>query len=169
MTKTTRGVASSSPYSDPKGRAIVFWYGISSRLRRRTGVSARVLYLIIGGLYKFITEWILGVELPASTRVGSGLVIHHGTGLVVNPNSIIGNNVVLRHAVTIGNRGTSDACPVIGDNVEIGAGAMILGPITIGHGASIGAMSLVLTDVPDGGRVRAEASRVSVQERGTPN
>lgn len=72
---------------------------------------------------------------------------HNGLGVVVHPNVIIGNNVTIRQNVTIGGRNGS-GLPIIMDNVEIGAGAVLLGDIIIGESARIGANAVVLTDTP---------------------
>jgi len=76
----------------------------------------------------------------------------------VNCHTVIGDNALLRNGVVIGNKvladGTDSACPVIGDDVEIGANAVIIGPIAIGDGARIGAGAVVTKDVPAGGIAR---------------
>lgn len=114
-------------------------------------------YLI---LYRVCVEWILGIELPQKTQVGPGLIIWHGQGLVVNDGAVLGANVQLRHNVTIGNREYYGPCPVIEDNVEIGAGAFILGSIRIGKGAKIGAGAVVLKDVPAGAVAVGNPARI---------
>lgn len=106
-----------------------------------------VPYLVI---YRLFVEWTLGIELPQKTNVGSGLMIWHGQGMVINDKTIIGANVQLRHNVTIGNREYYGPCPIIENDVDIGAGAIILGNITIGKGAKIGAGAIVTHDVPGG-------------------
>ena len=68
----------------------------------------------------------------------------------MNPHAVIGAGVMLRQGVTIGNRRSEDDCPVIGDRVEIGAMAVVIGAITVGDDARIGAGSVVVTDVPPG-------------------
>ena len=120
----------------------------SAQYWRGTRGPGRVMHVLVGGFYKVLSEWILGVELPASTVVGPGLRLRHGVGLVVNPGARIGANVMLRHGVTIGNRGDRDESPTIGDHVEIGAGATIVGSIRIGDHARIGPGTLVTEDVP---------------------
>lgn len=106
-------------------------------------------YLI---LYRIFVEWILCVELPYKTQIGKGLVLYHGQALVVNDGTVVGANCVLRHSVTIGNRqmndGSSSKCPMIGNNVDIGANVCIIGPIKIGDNVKIGAGSVVIKDVP---------------------
>lgn len=103
-------------------------------------------------LYQFLIEWILGVELPWDTQVGPNLKLLHCQGLVVNHETIIGMNCTLRHSTTIGNKmlpdGTASGSPKIGNNVEIGSNVVIIGPITVGDNAVIGAGSVVVKDVP---------------------
>lgn len=87
------------------------------------------------------------VYIPKSTGLR-----HQGLGVVIHPCTIIGENVVIRQNVSIGTNakpGQSGLAPKIGNNVMIGAGACILGPITIGNNVSIGANAVVLCDVPD--------------------
>lgn len=105
---------------------------------------------LVARLYQVVVEWLMGIELPPETSVGPGLAIQHGVGLVVNADTIIGANCTLRHGVTIGNKagpGRSDDCPVLGDGVDVGAHAVILGPVTVEDGATIGAASVVIRDV----------------------
>lgn len=134
---------------NPKAALLLFWFRCAGALRHR-GAAWRPLYFVVAAGYKFVGEWLMGIELPPSTRVGPGLAIHHGFGLVVNPSAVIGSGVQVRHGVTIGNSGSSNDCPTVGNNVSIGAGAVLLGGITIGEGATIGANALVIADVAPG-------------------
>lgn len=104
-------------------------------------------------MHRVLTEVMFSIELKPETLVGPGLRIFHGFATVINANSIIGAKVTLRHSVTIGTRVAGGVAPVIGDGVDIGAGAMILGDVVVGAGAVIGAGSLVLHDVPAGATV----------------
>uniref|UniRef100_A0A7I4FUP5 serine O-acetyltransferase n=1 Tax=Physcomitrium patens TaxID=3218 RepID=A0A7I4FUP5_PHYPA len=90
------------------------------------------------------------VDIHPAARIGSGVLFDHATGLVVGETAVIGNNVSILHHVTLGGTGAvgGDRHPKIGDGVLIGAGATILGNISIGAGAKIGAGSIVLIDVP---------------------
>lgn len=90
------------------------------------------------------------VDIHPAAKIGSGILFDHATGLVVGETVTIGNNVSILHHVTLGGTGAvgGDRHPKIGDGVLIGAGAIILGNITIGAGAKIGAGSVVLIDVP---------------------
>lgn len=120
------------------------------RYRVRPALLRRPLSL----LYKFMkigVQITTGIDLPCETRVGRRLVIEHFGGIVVSGDSVIGDDVTLRHGVTLGLRRTGVAgAPVIGNGVDIGAGAKILGPVQIGDGAVIGANAVVLCDVPAG-------------------
>jgi serine O-acetyltransferase len=120
------------------------------RYRVRPALLRRPLSL----LYKFLKIWVqicTGVDLPCETRVGKRLVIEHFGGIIVSGDTVIGDDVTLRHGVTLGLRRTGvPGAPVIGDRVDIGAGAKILGPVKIGAGAVIGANAVVLCDVPAG-------------------
>jgi putative colanic acid biosynthesis acetyltransferase WcaB len=114
--------------------------------------------------YQFVVEWLLSVELPWNTQVGPNLKLHHGVALVVNHRTIIGANCILRHATTIGNKpsldGTDCGSPQIGDNVDIGANSVILGPISIGDRAVIGAGSVVVKAIPAAAVVVGNPARV---------
>lgn len=89
-----------------------------------------------------------GIHLPRGAKIGPGLRIYHFGCIIVNPRARIGCNCTLRHEVTIGNRNSEDDVPIIGDFVEFGAGAKVLGRITIGNHAVIGANAVVLKSVP---------------------
>ena len=99
-------------------------------------------------LYGFFT-CLVGVALPRSAKIGGGLRIDHFGAIVISPGAVIGRNCTIRQGVTIGNRKSLDDIPVLGDNVNIGAGAKILGSIHIGNDVKIGANAVVLQDVPD--------------------
>lgn len=139
----------------PKSRIVLRWFRACQSWGARRGPVARAVYVALASSYKLFTEWVMGVELPPTTRVGPGLRLRHAVGLVVNPHTVIGANVMLRHGVTLGNRRTATDCPVIEDGVEIGAGAVIIGAVTIGRGARIGPNAVVIRDVPPGAVVRS--------------
>ncbi len=91
-----------------------------------------------------------GIEIHPGATIGSRFFIDHGTGVVIGETAIIGNDVTLFHGVTLGGTGkeTKKRHPTIEDHVYIGAGAKILGNITIGENAKIGANAVVLKDIP---------------------
>jgi serine O-acetyltransferase len=91
-----------------------------------------------------------GVDLPAGTRVGSGLYMNHPNGIVVHSDAVIGRDCNLSQDVTLGeaNRGRNAGFPTIGDGVYIGPGAKIVGAVHVGDDAAIGANCVVTRDVP---------------------
>lgn len=92
-----------------------------------------------------------GIEIHPGAKIGKNLFIDHGMGVVIGETAEIGDNVTMFHGVTlggIGGEGNVKRHPTVEDNVMIGAGAKILGPITIGKGSKIGANAVVLKDVP---------------------
>ena len=92
---------------------------------------------------------VTGSDIPINSMLGGGLLIPHPTGIVIHPAARIGTNCLIMQQVTIGgSRGAG--VPTIGDGVDIGPGAKILGGVTIGDGAIVGACSLVLKNVPAG-------------------
>lgn len=99
-----------------------------------------------------IARFITGIEIHPGAKIGKGLVIDHGMGVVIGETAEIGDNVLLYHGVTLGGTGKDKGKrhPTIGDNVIIGSGAKVLGAIFIGSNAKIGANSVVLKDVPEG-------------------
>lgn len=119
-------------------------------------------------LYKILRtgcQMLTGVELPCETRVGRRLRIEHFGGIVISGDAVIGDDVVLRHGVTIGLKRTGQrGAPRIGNRVDIGAGAKILGNIVIGDDAVIGANAVVLKDVPPGAFAVGIPARIIQQE-----
>jgi serine O-acetyltransferase len=99
-------------------------------------------------LYKFI-QIVTGIELPCEASIGRNFVIDHFGGIIISGYAKFGHNCRIRNGVVVGLRRTSDPrAPVIGDNVDIGAGAKLLGPISIGNNVVIGANAVVISDVP---------------------
>ncbi len=91
-----------------------------------------------------------GIEIHPAAKIGRGLFIDHGSGVVIGETASIGDDVTLYQGVTLGGTGfqTGKRHPTVESNVTIGSGAKLLGPITVGHGAKIGANTVVITDVP---------------------
>jgi serine O-acetyltransferase len=113
---------------------------------------AHLLYLwrvpFLPWLLKVLNRIVFSVSLPPSVKVGRNVVFgYQGLGIVVHRQAVLGNDIVIAPNVVIGGRGQPGA-PVIEDNVLIGAGACILGPVTIGRNVKIGANAVVMFDVP---------------------
>lgn len=150
----------------PKSRLLLRWLREAQRWRVASGPFARLAALAVGGSYKAVTEGVMGIEMPLSTRIGPGLRLRHGFGVVINPASVIGANVMIRQGVTLGNRTSATDCPVIEDDVEIGVGAVVIGAITVGRGAKIGPNAVVFRDVPPGAVVLSPPSRIRTEPGG---
>lgn len=120
--------------------------------RWRYGVrpsALRVIFSFVYKLLKLASQVVTGIDLPCETQVGRRLLIEHFGDIIVSGDTVLGDDVVLRNGVTLGLRRKGiRGAPTIGDRVDIGCGAKILGPITIGHDVAIGANAVVLTDVP---------------------
>lgn len=134
----------------------------------RYGIRPAFLRKPFSLLYKILRtgcQMLTGVELPCETRVGRRLRIEHFGGIVISGDTVIGDDVVLRHGVTIGLKRTGQrGAPRIGNRVDIGAGAKILGNITIGDNAVIGANAVVIKDVPPGAFAAGIPARIIRQE-----
>lgn len=103
-----------------------------------------------------------GIEIHPGARIGQGLFIDHGNGVIIGETTVIGDNVTLYQGVTLGGTGKEHGKrhPTVGDNVMISAGAKVLGSFTIGDNSKIGAGSVVLSEVPSGSTVVGVPGRV---------
>lgn len=138
----------------------VWTYRFGRRLDRRpTGLAKRLLTASYWLLFRLV-ETAVGVSLPKSVQIGPGLRIWHFGGIFIHPQVVIGANCTLRQGVTIGIRQEGGPVPVLGDDVELGAYAQVLGGIRLGHGCKIGAMAVVLCDVPDGATAVGAPARI---------
>ncbi|MFV0351556.1 MAG: serine O-acetyltransferase EpsC [Oscillospiraceae bacterium] len=125
------------------------------------GFHALIYYKVSHWLYRhkrkflarMVSQWGRGftnIEIHPGAQIGKHLFIDHGAGVVIGETAVVGNNVTIYHGVTLGGTGkdTGKRHPTIEDDVLIGAGAKILGPIVIGRGSRIGANSTVLKPIP---------------------
>ncbi len=113
-----------------------------------------------------ITRWLTGIEIHPGATIGRRFFIDHGMGVVIGETAEIGDDCTLYQGVTLG--GTSwqkgKRHPTLGNNVVIGAGAKVLGPFTVGHGARIGSNSVVVKEVPPGATVVGVPGRMVERE-----
>lgn len=133
-----------------QGLWAIFFYRISHAIYK-----AHIPFLprLISQFARFLTA---GIEIHPGAQIGKRFFIDHGAGVVIGETAVIGDNVMLYHQVTLGATGwwrrgpgrKQKRHPTIEDDVTIGVGAAVLGPITIGKGSTIGAMTLVLESVP---------------------
>ena len=124
---------------------------------------------LIARILSHFTRFLTGIEIHPGTRIGRRFFIDHGAGIVIGETSEIGDDVLLYQGVVLG--GTALAKmkrhPTLGNNVEMGAGAIALGAITIGDGARIGSGSVVIKSVPPGATVVGVPGR-AVEDRHKP-
>jgi serine O-acetyltransferase len=125
---------------------------------------------LLGRLCSALTRWATGVDIHPAARLGPGLFIDHATGVVIGETAEVGRDVTLYHGVTLGGtrlqRGKRH--PTVGDRVTIGAGAKVLGPITIGHDSRIGANAVVVRPVPPDSVVVGVPGQVVSRSRPRP-
>lgn len=134
-----------------RARVVLVGYRLTRALRSSARARTRLLGKAVDAAYRFLSLWVVGVEIPWMTDIGPRLCLPHPHGVVLNAYARIGSDVVIRHGVTIGGRRGSFDCPVIGDRVDIGAGASVVGDISVGDDARIGIAAVVLHPVPPRG------------------
>jgi serine O-acetyltransferase len=142
---------------DPAARGVgsveilATWPGVHALLAHRVAHALHEAGVpLLPRLIAAIARSTTGIEIHPAARIGDGFFVDHGMGVVVGETADIGNDVTLYQGVTLGGTGfaTGKRHPTVEDNVTIGSGAKLLGPITVGHGSKIGANSVVIHDVP---------------------
>jgi len=142
---------------DPAARGVTsleilgLWPGVHALLTHRVAHGLHELGVPVAPrALSMASRALTGIELHPAATIGSGFFVDHGAGVVVGETAEIGDNVTLYQGATLGGTGfaTGKRHPTVEDNVTVGSGAKLLGPITIGHGAKIGANSVVIHDVP---------------------
>jgi serine O-acetyltransferase len=130
---------------------LITWPGVHALLAHRVahalrGAGVPALPHLIAHYARART----GIEIHPSAQIGQGLLIDHGSGVVIGETAEIGDDVTMYQGVTLGGTGFAQGKrhPTVGSGVVIGSGAKLLGPITVGDGAKIGANSVVIHDVP---------------------
>jgi serine O-acetyltransferase len=127
------------------------WPGVQALLVHRVahGLHSAGIPLVPRSL-SMVSRTLTGIEIHPAARIGQGFFIDHGAGVVIGETAEIGDDVTLYQGVTLGGTGfqTGKRHPTLEANVTVGAGAKLLGAITVGHGAKIGANTVVITDVP---------------------
>lgn len=109
-----------------------------------------------------LAKWLTGVEIHPAATIGRRLVIDHGTGIVVGATTVVGNDCLIYQGVTLGGTGVMQGKrhPTLGNNVMVGSGAKVLGPIHIGDNSRVASNAVVLKDVPDNSTVVGVPGRV---------
>jgi serine O-acetyltransferase len=132
------------------------WAGVQALLAHRAAhalLEAEVP--VLPRVIAYMTRAVTGVEIHPAAVIGREFFIDHGAGVVIGETAVIGNRVTLYQGVTLGGTGfqRGKRHPTLGDNVTVGSGAKLLGPIAVGDGAKVGANTVVVEDVPPGATV----------------
>ncbi len=129
----------------------------------------RISHKLYEGKHYFLARWVsqkgahkTGIEIHPGAKIGKGLFIDHGHGVIIGETAVIGDNVTLYQGVTLGGTGKEHGKrhPTLGNNVMVSAGAKVLGSFTIGENSKIGAGSVVLAEVPPNSTVVGVPGRV---------
>ncbi|NQZ93764.1 MAG: serine acetyltransferase [Moritella sp.] len=130
-----------------KSKFILIWFRSCQLIVGIKKKYCRILLMPIVWVYRIVIDWVMGIDLPPETRIGKGLALYHGQGLVIGKGTVIGESCTLRHGVTIGRKldhtGRPSRDPHIGNNVEFGAYSILIGDIAIGDNCVIGAGTVV--------------------------
>jgi len=157
VTREIRSDIASARDRDPAARSV----GSLEILTTWAGVQALLAHRFAHALYEadvplaprtlaFASRAVTGVEIHPAARIGSDFFIDHGAGVVIGETAEIGDRVTLYQGVTLGGTGFARGKrhPTVGDDVTVGSGAKLLGPVEVGHGAKVGANTVVIADVP---------------------
>ncbi|WP_422446984.1 serine O-acetyltransferase EpsC [Thermoanaerobacterium sp. DL9XJH110] len=123
--------------------------------------------LLIARIISQINRFITGIEIHPGAKIGKGFFIDHGMGVVIGETTEIGDNVTLYQGVTLGGTGKEKGKrhPTLGNNIVVGSGAKVLGPVKIGDNSKIGAGAVVLKDVPPNSTVVGVPGKAVVREK----
>jgi serine O-acetyltransferase len=130
---------------------LVSWAGVQALLAHRVAHRLRCLGVPLAPrAIAYLSRMVTGVEIHPAAKIGSEFFIDHGSGVVIGETAEVGRRVTLYQGVTLGGTGFQPGKrhPTLGDNVTVGSGAKLLGPIAVGDGAKIGANTVVVEDVP---------------------
>jgi serine O-acetyltransferase len=142
---------------DPAARGVssveilATWAGVQALLAHRVAHALHDAEVPLAPLaISYMSRAVTGIEVHPNARIGNYFFIDHGSGVVIGETAEIGDHVTLYQGVTLGGTGfqRGKRHPTIGDNVTVGSGAKLLGPIEVAHGAKIGANTVVIEDVP---------------------
>jgi len=159
-------VTNGRDWSRPGFRALAFYRFGAWRM----SVKSRLLRMPLSWFHQRLFRWarnVYGIEIPHTAVIGRRVRIEHQHGIIIHGLCVIGDECIIRQGVTLGIRNIEkpDEVPVLGQRVNVGAGAKILGKVTIGDDAAIGANAVVLCDVPAGALAVGIPAKIKLRER----
>ena len=137
--------------NDKKAKLILTIFKYGKNWENKTGIFAKLNYALYKVLNAIFVIGMFNTEITPSQSISDKVILYHPYGIIINGKSNIADGVVIRQQVTIGNKGSGkgdELCPTIERNVEIGAGAKIIGKVTIGENSKIGANAVVTKSFP---------------------
>lgn len=148
-----------------KSKFVILMFRISSLKHTKYNKYFLFIFSMFFVINYIIVDFLMGVEIKPSTKIGWGLIIFHPTSIIINPETVIGENFILRQGVTIGNKFNKELnietkSPIIGNNVEIGANSTIVGDILMGDNVKVGANVFIDFNVPENSLVVPERSKI---------
>ena len=159
MNEYLQSIIDRDPAAKSKLSLILTYPGVKAILFHKiANFFAKAKFYLVARVISQFSRFLTGIEIHPKAKIGKNLFIDHGMGVVIGETSEIGNNVTIYHAVTLGGSSPSidserqrdeKRHPTIGDDVVIGSGAQIIGPVNIGNNARIAANAVVVKDVPD--------------------
>lgn len=145
----------------PASQLILAWFRLAQWAHRHWGPVGKMAVVVP---YSMLTCLVLSMELPVTTEIGARLRLPHKHALVIHGEARLGSHCLLRQGVTVGGKADRErrqiGVPRIGNDVEFGAGCVVIGDITVGDHARIGALTIVTRSVPDYGVVVGNPGRV---------
>jgi serine O-acetyltransferase len=135
---------------------LLSWAGVQALLAHRAAHTLMEAGVpLLPRTIAYLTRAVTGIEIHPAAEIGNEFFVDHGSGVVIGETAVIGNCVTLYQGVTLGGTGfqRGKRHPSLGNNVTVGSGAKLLGPIAVGDGAKIGANTVVVEDVPPGATV----------------
>jgi serine O-acetyltransferase len=139
------------PAARSRGEVLCLYSGLHALMLYRVAHALHVReHYFPARLISQSAKFLTGIEIHPGATIGRGLFIDHGSGVVIGETAIVGDNCTLYQGVTLGGTGkdTGKRHPTLGNNVNVGSGAKVLGPVTIGDNTKIAANAVVLTDIP---------------------
>ena len=178
MNDYLQSIIDRDPAARSKLSVILTYPGVKAVFFHRiANFFATAKFDLIARIISQFSRFLTGIEIHPRAKIGKNLFIDHGMGVVIGETSEVGNNVTIYHAVTLGGSSPSidserqrheKRHPTIGDDVVIGSGAQIIGPVKIGNNARIAANAVVVKDVPENATmIGIPAKAVKLENRGS--